>query len=294
MDNNIKDELLNVINNIPNNITPIEKVRWVYVNFGKILSFDYKKFDSKTKANLDSDYINKYQTCVQISYLLNDALNRIDSNIKSEVIERKIEGHRYEQEHLANIVTINDEKYLLDLTLDLYRIHFDLKTKEFGFSGYIGYDLDIMPQSENIKMDEHLSLYKNGYTDNILKELEEEISFVDFSDYTFEEEIDYKILKLWTILNMNNTYSESNEFIYKILVDNFLKCETIRSVIRKDNEQKYVYIFKKNNEIVWYIYDENNIFYKSNSNEIKDMLDNGWINNKGLINQVLDNTQFIK
>lgn len=294
MDNNIKDELLNVINNIPNNITPIEKVRWVYVNFGKILSFDYKKFDSKTKVNLDSDYINKYQTCVQISYLLNDALNRIDPNIKSEVIERKIEGHRYEQEHLANIVTINDEKYLLDLTLDLYRIHFDLKTKEFGFSGYTNYDLDIMPQSENIKMDEHLGLYNNGYTDNILKELEEEISFVDFSDYTFEEEIDYKILKLWTILNMNNTYSESNEFIYKILVDNFLKCETIRSVIRKDNEQKYVYIFKKNNEIVWYIYDEDNIFYKSNSNEIKDMLDNGWINNKGLINQVLDNTQFIK
>lgn len=289
---NIKDEILDVINTIPDGISPLEKVRWIYIKLGKLLAFDNKEFDSSKNVSLDSDYIDKYQTCVTTSILLNEILNNIDPNIKCEVVERKLQNRPHRQEHLANILTFNnngyEEKYLLDLTLDLYRIHFDLKTEQFGYCGHENYNLDIIPQVQNDEMDKKLGLYKNGYTNYVISDLKNKISFVDFSSMTFEEEIDFKLAQSKFLLDMNNTYSETNEFIYIYLVDYILECDTIRSVIRHGNEQKYVYIFHRGKETVWYVCDEDASFYKTSSDEIRYLFDNGWINNKGIIYDCLD------
>ena len=121
------------------------------------------------------------------------------------------------------------------------------------------------------------------YIDIQLDSIINEIAFTDFRDVPFEEEIKYKLDKIKPILDLNDTYSESNQFIYNVVLDNILKCQTIRTIIRNNNNQKYVYIFKRNSQILWYIFDESNNFYKSNQDEILDLLNNGWTNNKGII-----------
>ena len=277
---NIKNEISNIINNIPE-VGPLEKVRWIYIKLGKILSFDYKNINYKNEIDLNNSIIEKYETCTQISFLLNEILNSIDSNIKSSIVERKIPFHSYDQEHVANLVEINEKKYLLDLTLDLYRIHFGLSTLEFGYSNYE--DSDIISKQECLDIDKRLGLVDEDYIDIQLDSIINEIAFTDFKDVPFEEEIKYKLDKIKPILDLNDTYSESNQFIYNVVLDNILKCQTIRTIIRNNNNQKYVYIFKRNSQILWYLFDESNNFYKSNQNEILDLLNNGWTNNKGII-----------
>ena len=287
MKTNIKNEILQIVNNIPN-VSPLEKVRWVYIKLGKLFSFDYKYLDTQKEATLDSEVIDRYQTCVQISEILNEILNKIDPNIKSEVIERKNINRPYNKEHVCNVITIGNEKYLLDLSLDLYRIHFDLKTKDFGYSGHPNMELDIISQNECTKMDKALGLYPNGYTDDKIKKTREELSFMDFRNMTFEEEIEYRLLRVNMILNMNDSYNESNLFLYNEVVDSFINCQTIRTIIRNNDEQRYVYIFIRNGEYVIYMYDENNRFYKTTINVLKGLLDNGWDNKKGLLYDFID------
>ena len=282
MDNNIKYEILKIVNNIPN-VSPIEKVRWVYIKLGKLFSFD-PKIDTSKEANLSMDYIDKYETCVQISVILDEILNSIDPNIRSVIIERTINDKKYDQEHLCNIITINDnEKYLLDLSLDLFRIHFNLRTKEFGYSGFMNYDLDIIPQSDTDEMDKKLGLYEDGYIDESIKRTKEELSFMDFTNMTLEEEIDYRMTKVNEYLSMNDTYSESNQFLYIIALDNIIECQTIRTIIKNNDVQRYVYIFKRNGETVIYIFDEHNRFYKTTKKDIEELLDNGWTNSKDVL-----------
>lgn len=282
MDNNIKYEILKIVNNIPN-VSPIEKVRWVYIKLGKLFSFD-PKIDTSKEANLSMDYIDKYETCVQISVILDEILNSIDPNIRSVIIERTINDKKYDQEHLCNIITINDnEKYLLDLSLDLFRIHFNLRTKEFGYSGFMNYDLDIIPPSDTDEMDKKLGLYEDGYIDESIKRTKEELSFMDFTNMTLEEEIEYRMTKVNEYLSMNDTYSESNQFLYIIALDNIIECQTIRTIIKNNDEQRYVYIFKRNGETVIYIFDEHNRFYKTTKKDIEELLDNGWTNSKDVL-----------
>ena len=39
---------------------------------------------------------------------------------------------------------------------------------------------------------------------------------------------------------------------------------------------------------MWYVCDEDASFYKTSSDEIRYLFDNGWINNKGIIYDCLD------
>ena len=283
---NIKNEISNIINNIPE-VGPLEKVRWIYIKLGKILSFDYKNINYKNEIDLNNSIIEKYETCTQISYLLNEILNGIDPSIKSNIVERKIPFHVYDQEHQANLITINNEKYLIDLTLDLYRIHYGLSTQEFGYSIYE--DSDIITKQDCEKMDKELGLIETNYNDKIVNDIKDELSFIDFKEMTFEEEIDYKISRIKPLLDINTTYSESNQFIYNVVLDDILKCQTIRTIIRNNNKQKYVYLFKRNNQIVWYLFNEKKGFNKSYKEEIINLLNNGWTNNKGILFDYIDN-----
>ena len=64
---NIKEDILNIINSIPNDTSDLEKARYVYIKLGKLFYYDSINKDYDKKCPLDSPYISRYQTCIQIS-----------------------------------------------------------------------------------------------------------------------------------------------------------------------------------------------------------------------------------
>ena len=91
---NIINELNLILFNVPQDINLLEKIRWLYIKTGEIFSYDYRISNNidyaTTKLDFSKNYINRYQTCTQISYIFNLMLNYIDG-CDSKVIERKTE-----------------------------------------------------------------------------------------------------------------------------------------------------------------------------------------------------------
>ena len=158
---NIVGELNLLLLNIPNNLSLIEKIRWLYIKVGKLFSYDYRIANDSNVAFKEIDfynnYVSNYQTCLQISYLFNMMLNYIDPGIKANVIERKMDIRgRYEVEHQANEVILpSGEKYILDLTLDLYLIQSGCQTKHFDYETDASGEYDIIPLCDIKDMDKN-------------------------------------------------------------------------------------------------------------------------------------------
>ena len=71
---NVIDEINLVALNVPDNITPLEKVRWVYIKLGNIFCYDYNYLDKGKDyfgINYEDNYIGRYQSCIEISNIFN-------------------------------------------------------------------------------------------------------------------------------------------------------------------------------------------------------------------------------
>ena len=111
-----------LIHNLPDDLTPLEKVRWMYINLGKLFSYDYRvaqDISYGTEKMFDPyQFIGRYQTCIQISSVLNLILNGIDG-VDSRVIERVLPNVHasYGNNHVANEVILYDKGEKLKLRL---------------------------------------------------------------------------------------------------------------------------------------------------------------------------------
>lgn len=217
---NIYESLNEIISSIPTNITPLEKVRYVYIKLGMLFSYDYRvAYDMKyAYYDIKDNYIRKYQTCLQISEILNYILNKIEG-VKSTVIPRKIDDLRgaYGQDHVANKVELENngikECYLLDLTLDLFYIQSGLKTRHFGFETDRYSTYDIIPQIDNINMDNDLNLpNSNMNTDELITQIKEKFYILE---KTLEpsELINSKLDKINLLLKDFSGYYEGKQFV---------------------------------------------------------------------------------
>lgn len=124
-----------VINNMPANLTDLEKARYLYIELGKILSFSTKfqntddlNFSLMMIMEVDIDKFNKNQVNCNIWAQLYSQLLTV-VGIKSEIID---EGHKYVEFY------IDGERYVADATHgtynDLARIHNDDNTCNFGLA----------------------------------------------------------------------------------------------------------------------------------------------------------------
>lgn len=298
---NVINELNLILFNIPQYITLLEKVRWLYIKVGEIFSYDYRISDNIDYATIQLDfsknYINRYQTCTQISYLFNLMLNYIDG-CHSKVIERKtkIRGLR-DIEHVANEVTLSTgEKLILDLTLDLYLIQSGCQTKQFGYTTNIENTCDIISLKECEEIDKKLGLIKNGeYTDKKIQQVKEIIDFSDYSDMSEEQKIEYKINKIIPIIPKFYGYHESKQFINKLFID-ILK-EPYKEFNLKhirDNNMEMLTCFKISNKTtsLWYLYDSKLGLIKTNLSNLTNMLNCGWFTkSETLLNELSQNSK---
>ena len=284
---NIIDELNLLLLNIPENMTDIEKIRWLYIKCGELFSYDYEYITHKNQEisslNLTNNYISRYQTCINISYILNLMLNHL--GIKSKVIARENVHCRGigEEKHLANEVTLDSgEKYLLDLTLDLYLIQSGCSTKEFGFTDPDG-TYDIISTYECSRIDKKLGLLNNG--DYLDKELDKFKSYKALKDNDSTIECIYKLNKL---IPKFNGYHEGKQFLNKLFFD-ILKIDYKEFNLKYYlNNSKELYTCFKINEGLWYLYDINLKLIKTNKENILNMLSQGWTTASKTLEEELD------
>ena len=122
-----------IINNIPSNLSNIEKVRYLYIALGKILSADINTMDNKNEKisfssvsvinNIWGSITSGKTTSACISKLLMYLCSRI--GIKSELINSDINGN------IGNKIYVDDSFLIVDLYNDLYNIQGGFSTKYF-------------------------------------------------------------------------------------------------------------------------------------------------------------------
>lgn len=297
MKENIISDLELILANIPDGLEPIEIVRWIYVKLGNIFSYDYNYVfdkDYNFGYDLSNAYLNRYETCVQISNILSTILNHIDENIKCEVVERHRDDIRgvYNHEHVGNIVTLSSgEKYFLDLTLDLFRIQSGCRTKEFGYSMVHG-DEDIIPISDTDEIDKKLGLIKNNeYTDEKIKKIVDEIDSYDFSNCSFKEVLDYTFERLNSIMCSFVGHQEAKNYI-NMLFSKVMRCSYREFNLKYiDNKMISVFMFEKNGEEYWYVFDGLTGLIESSKEKLLNMLNDGWITRSNSLESLLQESK---
>ena len=122
--------------------TELEKVRYVYLDLGKIMSFDplfyYGNEKNKKRIYKECEYSeeklclnlkNGIGICKSISYLLEYVLTKL--NIKSKAIVDYSDIVYYH--HVTNMIYLTDgTKFEVDLQHDLENIQAHQKTRYFG------------------------------------------------------------------------------------------------------------------------------------------------------------------
>lgn len=288
-----------IMSSIPENLTDLEKVRYIYIELGKIFSYDYRIIvDERVideKVDYDSNQISRYKTCYQISEILSILINGILPNCKAKVVARTIEGRHFNREHVATEVEFADGlKILLDLTLDLANIQAGMKTKEFGYSSNANGDYDIISLKECAEMDKKLGFIIEKYTDDYIEEFKEKIESIDFSGKTQAEIVDYKIRRAKE--ELFKTFPgchEATRYVYTLLTK-ILKPEDLREL------SQYNLSYQNANEfnlISIYAFKDLNLYYRY-SNElgfnaitpatIQDLLKNGWHTNSQSISKIFN------
>lgn len=291
---NVIDEINLVALNVPDNITPLEKVRWVYIKLGNIFCYDYNYLDKGKDyygINYEDNYIGRYQSCIEISNIFNYIINNIDPNIKSELIERenvKIRGIG-EEKHICNLVTFNSgEKYVMDLTLDLYLIQSGCRTREFGFTTING-DEDIISLYECREMDEKLGLINKEYKDYEIDRYEEELNKKSYS--SFDEMINEEITTINKLMVSFKGYQEGKNYLNK-LFSKLLKCNRKEFNLKHSNGKMIsCYLLTNDEEELWFIYDGNLGLVKTTPETIDNMLNNGWRTKSTSLEEIIERTR---
>ena len=275
---NIDDEIKLLIHNIPDDLSEIEIVRWIYIKLGMLFNYDYRiagDINIRNKViDYDSGYISNYQTCTKISEILNKVFSEI--GINSKTVMRENEVVIYDYKHTANEVTLSTgEKYLLDLTIDLYLIQSGCQTREFA--SFDKGDYESISNSKLQAIDEKLGLIKDEYTDKKILDKKSVINGIDYSMMTNDEELIYKIEKIKGLIPLFSGYNESRLFLNKLLNDFNIPFHRFNLIYKKDNTNKLIECIQIfGDENIWYLYAGNSGLIRSDALKLKKMLEHGW------------------
>lgn len=288
--------------------TPMEKLRMIYIGLGKLFSYDYRVVNDPSlgygKPLDTSKFIGRYQTCVQISQILSEVLNRIPG-IRCNIIKRKLTTARtlFGDDHVANEVIVEDNgmqlKLLLDLTLDLFLIQSDCFTKHFGYEDDGTGTYDIIPLNECLRLDQKLGLVESeeDYTDKAIYEsakdmyaLSESVSSEEFVDELIEL-IMYKFKKRFP------GYHEGKQYINKIFDELLSRRFAYYNIQYREFNLFYYSEGEVNLKTVYRIFDGSNVrwilysnkagFIRVDEPRLINMLESGWRTNSHSLRDLL-------
>lgn len=157
-----------IVNNLPSNLSDLEKVRYLYISLGKVLSADINTMDNKNEKisfnsvsiinNIWGSITSGKTTSVSASKLLIYLCSRL--GIKSELINSDINGN------IGNKIYIGDSFLIVDLYNDLYNIQGGFTTKYFD------------KYNDNKNIDKKIFYIGNNYTNEII---DKELRNIDYA-----------------------------------------------------------------------------------------------------------------
>ena len=194
----MKISIEQVIKDKPDNLTPLEELRYFYLQMGTKFSYNrdflnaknyqqirriYNEFITKSMIEREN-YQNKISaTCKQFAEVTSETINA--ANRYKKRIETRVVGYVEDEEnHVEIVATIDGKNYCLSIDKDLYKIQKGMKTKGFATSQIAidGTQCEMITEEELKSIDEKLGYCKKGiYTDDIIqilrKEMEEETNW---------------------------------------------------------------------------------------------------------------------
>lgn len=320
LDNGKLVTLDEIIGEIPDNLNEIEIIRYIYIKLGKFFIYNIEFLFSdrqmqeqvySKKFDVNKIYKRK-KICSQIADVLSQAINKYVKNVNAATMIRtaKTENETDDFKHIATkVCTSNGEKYILDLTLDLYKIQNNLCTREFGYASYIDDDYDIISLRELREIDNNIGYtWKGLYMDEYINQIKKEMRNIDLvKEYVInndnneideEKILEYKVDFILKNLNVtNNGPVEAKQYIIYAL-----------SEILNDNEKERVKQFnlyndKKglimnvglriivNDNRIYYIREDGENFRKIKFEELGELISNGWYIKSLTINNETGNFQ---
>lgn len=240
-----EDIISSIIDNIPNGLSKLEIVRYLYVSLGRILSSDINTLDDKNEYvsfnkisiinNIWGSLSKGYATDISIAKLFIYVCSRV--GIKSDLISSSIKGN------IANKVYLDNSFVVVDLYNDIYNIQGRLSTKYFD---KYNSDRDMDKKILYIKDD-----YVNSYLDNYLN------SINDIDDDTL-----YSILTFTSrIFDINRIGSAELTKIYRDIFDKYFGNYDINInnfFINRDNfNREHFFVISYNNKYYSFSYNRN-------------------------------------
>lgn len=194
-----------IIDNMPNNLNEIEKIRYIYISLGKILCSDINIMDDKNEMvsfNKIST-INNIWGALSKRKVVDASVSKIFMyicfrlGIKCELVSASIKGN------IANKVYINNSFLIVDLFNDLHYIQSGSATRYFD------------KYNDDKVIDKKILYIKDEYTDICIDRALKNI------DYTNENVVE-EILNITSgILNINNIGTYELYKIYRSIFDKY-------------------------------------------------------------------------
>lgn len=294
LEENIVSKINLILLNRPKDVSDLHLIRYFYIMLGKLFCYDLFIIVDKDIVYKDVDYdrIGKYQTCYQISKILNVILSDINESAHAKIIARTQANINYQCPHLANEIEFVDSKtqlkykLLLDLTLDLYRIQAGMQTRQFAFTTDSSGSYDIISLKECEEMDRVLGFIdERGYR-------EEEISKVKKKLENSQLSLKAKIKDIWDKLSL--TFAGQNELKQYF---EYLLCELLPNInyksynlyYNKQNEEDFSQLFiLHDQEDVYLLLDNKLGIIFTDRENIKNMLNTGFKTNSYSLEDIVN------
>lgn len=235
--------LSSIINNIPDNLSEIEKVRYLYISLGKIVGFDINVSPNKNEViSLNTiTYLNSVWGALAKRKVTNESLSKIfvylcsRVGIKCEIISTSFNGE------LANKVYIDNTFIIVNLSKDIANIKGGFITEYFD------------KNNNDKEMDKKVLYIKDDYTDFYLDRI---FNSINYSDKELLSEI---LMFTDKIFDISNIDSYELAIIYQKIFDRYVPNMNINInnfYLKKDNGREHFMIINCNDDYYSYNYNK--------------------------------------
>lgn len=260
--NNLTD---NILRRMPANLTQIEQARYIYLQLGKLFTFDEKYWlgNSKTrrtiyraakKVHSPKDLKSNKVICVSISNTYISLLEKM--GIEAEAV------HAEDDLHVYTIFKIDGVEYEADLQRDMKFIQAHRKTRSFGREP--DYSTRKLISDEQMQeMDDKFGYTYEGdeYLAILIDRLRDKLELLP----NMEQKIEYALKKIENFEADTDMGFVEKMLYYEMILPDVLSSKESKKVqimdmyVEKDGERKYTCCIsanKEKNEYVRYMYSE--------------------------------------
>lgn len=251
--------ILDIINNIPINLDELEVARYLYIILGKTLGYDINILPDKNETfNLkDINTINNLWGCLSNQKGTNVSFTKLYlylcriMNIDCNLITMSKLGY------LKNILTINGNKIITDITQDIPFIQANFKTKYF-----LGYN-------DNLKLDKKINYIKDYYSET---KIEQALKDLDYSKENILKEI---LVKTQNIINASEIKPIELGITYDIIFEKYCPNYdiSINNLFINDiyNNKEHFILISYNTKYYSYNYNKNSFVEISHDEIIRNL-----------------------